>query len=65
MAADGDDDDVMDVDEPPLDINCNHDEDAHRQKKRHLKRVLEEIKESVDRAIEVISDDDSDGVNAE
>lgn len=62
VAADGDDD-GMDVD-VPLDINCNHEKDAHRQKKRHLKKVLHEIKDTVVQALEIMIADDSDDENA-
>lgn len=63
VAAVGDDDD-MDAD-MPLDINCNNQTDAHREKKRHLKKVLHEIKETVVQAIDIMDADDSDGANAD
>lgn len=61
FAADGDDD-TLGVD-MAVDINCNHEKDTHRQMKRNLKNELHGIKDSVNRAIELLSDDESDGVN--
>lgn len=60
VAAIDDGDDGMDV-ELLLDINSNHDTGARRQKKRRLKNELYEMKNSVNRAIVLAEDFDSDG----
>lgn len=64
QVATDNDDDGIDVD-MPLDINCNHENDAHRQKKCDIKKELHEIKDSVNRAIDLLCEGDSEAGNAD
>lgn len=54
------DDDGMDVD-VTVDINSNNEKDAHHPKQRLVKELLKEIKQSVNRAIDLVGGDESDG----